>query len=290
MMKNTLKYIAGAVAAASLAACNLNPLPTFDDADSFVAFDKTAVSVDEDAGTVTLPLTIASVDAKQTTVAYEFVDDSAKQGVNYEGSDESAVVTFDGEARTGAIVVKIKNISGTYTGDLSFSVKLVSATGLKLGANSECKVTISDLDHPLSAILGTYTAAAFDYFDAVDVSWTVTLMKDPKDTKVVWVDGFTSYFAGSYPSKDYRIYGNVSEDLKTITFPCGQELADKVNSNTLSLWSFNGSSLSNSGNITFNATDSGFASEDGIGIGYKNSSGSVSLYDLLNPGVVWVKK
>ena len=294
MMKNILKYIAGAVAVASLAGCNLNPLPTFDESESFVAFDKSAVSVNEDAGTVTLPLTIASIDPAKSNVSYELVDGTAKEGVNYESGDESAVVVFDGESRTGAIVVNIKNVAG-YTGDLSFTVKLVSATGLKLGASSACTVTINDLDHPLSAILGEYTATAHDYFDDVDVSWTVTLMKDPDYVNVVWVDGFTASFAGTYPSADYRIYGNVVKDedgnISGITFPCGQSLPDKVGTNEAKLWYFGGgSSVSTSGNIAFAATSKGFASEDGCGIGYQAESGGVSLYDLLMPGIVWVKK
>ena len=131
-MKNILKYIAGAVAVAALAGCDLNPLPTFDEADSFVAFDKSAVSVNEDAGTVTIPLTIASIDPVKTNISYELVDGTAKVGDNYEISDESAVLVFDGESRTGSIVVNVKNHEGVFTGDLSFTVKLVSATGLSL--------------------------------------------------------------------------------------------------------------------------------------------------------------
>lgn len=293
MMKNILKYIAGAVAVAVLAGCDLNPLPTFDEADSFVAFDKSAVSVNEDAGTVTLPLTIASIDPVKTNISYELVDGTAKAGVNYESSDESAVLVFDGESRTGSIVVNIKNIAG-YTGDFSFSVKLVSATGLNLGANSVCTVTINDVDHPLSAILGEYTATAHDYFNGSDVSWNLTIMKDKYDLNMVWIDGFTATFAGYYPSADYRIYGNVTKDeegnITGINFPCGQSLATAVSGRSLSLWSFDGDSVYSSGNIAFTTIANGFATEDGYGIGYKADSGEVSLYDLLNPGIVWVKK
>ena len=289
-MKNIFKYIAGMAFAASLAGCNVNPLPKFDDADAFVAFDVTNISVNEDAGTVSLPISIASLDARKTTVSYELVDGTAKQGENFEGEDESAVLSFDGKSRTGNIVIKIKNDAGHYTGDLTFSVKLITAAGLNLGANSECSITIADLDHPLGPILGTYTATAEDYFAGATATWTVTLMKDPNDTKVVWVDGFTSTFSGAYPGKDWRIYGNVSDDLKTITFPCGQTLADKVGSNSVSLWLFGGgSSVSQSGNVVFEATQTGFASENGCGMGYTSGSDGVSLYDLLMPGIVWTR-
>lgn len=292
-MKTIFKYIAGAVAVAALAGCNLNPLPTFDQADSFVAFDRGSVTVNEDAGTVTLPFTIASVDPVKTNVSYELVDGTAKQGVNYDSLDESAVVVFDGTERTGSIVISIKKIDG-YTGDLSFSVKLVAATGINLGASNVCTVTINDLDHPLSAILGEYTSAAHDYFDDVDVSWTVTLMKDPKDVNIVWVDGFSSTFAGTYPTKDWRFYGNVVKDedgtITGINFPCGQTFADAVNANEAKLWAFEGEGVTTSGNISFEVTSNGFASENGFGIGYLNDEGKVSLFDLYSPGIVWVKK
>ena len=81
--------------------------------------------------------------------------------------------------------------------------------------------------------------------------------------------------------------GNISG----ITFPCGQSLPDKVGTDEAKLWYFGGgSSVSTSGNIAFAATSKGFASEDGCGIGYQAESGGVSLYDLLMPGIVWVKK
>lgn len=298
-MKTIFKYIAGAVAVAALAGCNLNPLPTFDQADSFVAFDRGSVTVDENAGTVTLPLTIASVDPVKTNISYELVDGTAKQGVNYDSLDESAVVVFDGTERTGSIVISIKDLAGTYTGDLSFSVKLVAATGINLGASNVCTVTINDLDHPLSAILGEYTSTAHDYFDDADVSWTVTLMKDPKDVNIVWVDGFSKTFAGTYPAADWRFYGNVVKDedgtITGINFPCGQTFADLVNTNEgakeAKLWAFEGgSSVTTSGNISFEVTSNGFASENGFGIGYAKGADGVSLFDMYNPGIVWVKK
>ncbi len=267
-MKNTLKYIAGAVAAASLAACSLNPLPTFNDADSFVAFDKTAVSVNEDAGTVTIPLTIASINPVKTNISYELVDGTAKAGENYEGSDESAVLVFDGTERTGSIVVNIKNIAGTYTGDLSFTVKLVSATGLNLGASSSCTVTIADLDHPLSSILGKYKATANDKGKG-SVEWELTLSKDAKDVSIVWID-YVCPLAANNPSLTWNIYGKVSDDLKTITIPCGQKPGAEYGTDdpfTFIWFDYdNGYKVRESGNVTMTSAEDGvFTTEDGMG-------------------------
>ncbi len=275
MMKNILKYIAGAAAVAALAGCSLNPLPSFDDADAFVALDKTKISVNEDAGTVSIPMTIASTTAKKTVVSYELIDGAsdddqnpAKQGVNYEGADESAVVSFDGEARTGSIVVNIKELAGTYTGDLSFRVKLVSATGLNLGADSECTITIADKDHPLASILGKYKATAEDKGNG-SCEWELTLSKDSKDVSIVWID-YICPFAASYPSMTWDVYGIVSDDLKTITIPCGQKPGAMYAADDpfTFIW-FNydsGYYTRESGNVTMTSTEEGvFTTEDGMG-------------------------
>ena len=275
MMKNILKYIAGAAAAAALAGCSLNPLPSFNEADAFVAFDKAKISVDEDAGTVSIPMTIASIDPKKTVVSYELIDGAsdedtnpAKQGTNYEGTDESAVITFDGEARTGAIVINIKNIAGTYTGDLSFRVKLISATGLNLGANSSCTVTIADLDHPLSSILGKYKATAEDKGKG-SCEWELTLSKDSKDVSIVWID-YICPLAANNSSMTWDVYGIVSGDLKTITIPCGQKpgaMYDTDDPFTFIWFNYDsGYYVRETGNVTMTSTEEGvFTTEDGMG-------------------------
>lgn len=292
-MKNTFfKIMAGAAAFTALASCNLNDCPTFNDADAFVAFDKTGIIVDETVGTVRIPVTIASVAPVKTNVTYEVVDVTAKAGENYSLADESAVLAFDGKVRTQEIVINITNKEGEYTGDLSFTINILSGgKTLNLGANSSCTVKISDLDHPLAAILGDYTASGFNYFDGAQESWTLTMYKDDADISVVWIDGIISSFSGYYPSADFRVYGNVSADKTTITLPLGQVLKTQASGNTLSLWGFNGSSVSSSGNLEFVLENGAWVLKDvGYGIGYKTDSG-VSLYGLYNPNSIsWTKK
>lgn len=293
-MKNTFfKIMAGAAAFTALASCNLNDCPTFDDADAFVAFDKTGIMVDETAGSVTIPVTIASIAPVKTSVTYEVVDGTAKAGENYSLADESAVLTFDGKTRTQEIVINITNKQGEYTGDLSFTINIISGgKSLNLGANSSCTVKISDLDHPLAALLGDYTATGFSYFDGAEESWTLTMYKDDADINVVWIDGIISAFSGYYPSADFRVYGNVSADKMTISLPLGQVLKTQASGNTLSLWGFNGSSVNSSGNLEFVLENGAWVLKDvGYGIGYATETGSVSLYGLYNPNSIrWIKK
>lgn len=265
-MKTIYKYlIMGTAALSAVVSCDLNSLPEFNDADSFAAFDMTSISVNEDAGTVTIPVTIASLEPKKAMVTYEAVDGTAVEGTNYTLADESAVLSFDGTVRTQNIVINIKNIEG-YTGNRTFTVNLVSAGSLNLGYESSCTVRIVDLDHPLASILGSYAATATD--DGLgSQAWTLTLSADEEDTKMVWIDYITP-FAVSYPSMDFRVYGNVSEDLSTITIPCGQSLALYDENDPFVLCQYLGEyKVSTSGNIVMTTADGGttFTTENGIG-------------------------
>lgn len=299
-MKSLYKILTIGAALAAMVSCDLNQTPVFDDAnESFAAFDITSVSVNENVGKLSIPVTIASITPKKVSVAYSVTAGTAKEGVNYNLVDKSAVLVFDGTERTKNIEIDITDLAGEYTGDLTFSLDLVSAGDLKLGANSSCSVKISDLDHPLASILGTYTATCKSYSGA-DLTWTLTFSKDPSDVTVVWVDA-PVYWAVQYASwGDYSVYGNVSEDLKTITFPCGQTcgaLSDspawfdtETDVFTLGTWT-PGIYLEDSGNITMTMTSDGVWKTDAAMAIWPVES--VSLYvNMLMAGetMTWTKQ
>ncbi|MGN1220113.1 MAG: Calx-beta domain-containing protein [Candidatus Cryptobacteroides sp.] len=247
-----------AAAVATLASCDLNKTPVFEDSRSFAAFDKTAITVNEDAGLVTIPVTIASIDPKKVAVAYSVTDGEgktgAKLGVNYKLTDESAVVAFDGQTRTMNIEIEIINYVG-YTGDLTFTVDLVSAGGLEIGANSSCTVRISDLDHPLASILGTYAASGKENWDG-DITWDITIDKDPSSIEVVWIYNISP----GMPA----VYGNVIKDgdnIVKISIPCGQE--GKYSSYKSIFVGFKtGGYYSPEGTIDFEKTSTGWETTD----------------------------
>ena len=228
MNKNIYKFLlAGIALAATVASCDLNKVPEFDDADSFAGFDATSYTFDENVGTIKIPVTIASIDPKQTVVSYTVIDgegdQGAKVGTDVIVKDESSVLSFDGTVRTQYIELEIKermeNGVSAYTGDLTFTIRLESAGSINVGADNLCTITITDLDHPLADILGTYTAQGSDRGNPY--SWTLTLSKDDEDPNVVWADALVP-FAVSYPGA-MKVYGRVSADHKEITFSTGQE-------------------------------------------------------------------
>lgn len=219
-MKNIFKFIACALALSAAFSCSkLNETPVFKDSDSFVAFDRTAASINENGGVISLPISVASIDPKAVTVAYEIVEETAKTGTNFTLVNSSAIVTFDGTQRSSTIDINIIDLAGEFTGDLTFTVNLVSAGDLNIGANKSCTVTIADLDHPLSDVLGTYTVSGESYFNGPAV-WEAEFTKDAVDLTKVWIRGLAPGFA----TPTDLIYGTVSEDHNTITIPIGQVL------------------------------------------------------------------
>lgn len=298
-MKNIYKIISGVALLAMAAACDLNKTPEFDDADYFAAFDTESVTVNEDAGTVSIPVYIASVDPKNTTVSYTVTDGSAVQGKNYELEDPSAVLVFDGQTRTQNIVIKITEVNDDnaaslgyesgYTGNLTFTVSLVSGGAVKIGAESTCTVTISDLDHPLASILGSYTVSGKENWDG-DISWTATFVNDESDETVVWIQGLTALAN----SASTAVYGNVSEDLSTISIPVGQTFAYNSSYNAMLVGFSDGGYYYPEGTIVLTRTETGYVCSDPeIGYGYLAaavSDGTISGWlTAYYPGISFTK-
>ena len=296
-MKNIYRFTACALALTAALSCSkLNETPVFEDGKSFVGFAQTSYTVNEDADSLVIPVTVASPDPVKVTVAYSVADSTAKKGTNYTLADEAAVLVYDGETRTQNIVLNIVNIATTaeksgYTGDLVFTVTLESAGELEIGYNKTSVVKIVDLDHPLAAILGKYTCTAKDK-GAGDVTWEMTLSKDEEDVTVVWVD-FICPLAASNSTMQWAVYGTVSEDQTSIVFPCGQKPGAEYGPDdpfTFIWFDYNGGyNVEESGTVTMKQTSKGvFTTEDGMGFcstDYVFNGGM-----LLKGTAVWTKQ
>lgn len=237
-MKRINTIFALAAGIAMFASCDVNKTPVWSDDNAFAAFDKTSISVKEDAGSVQIPVTIASIDPVEVAVTYAAVDTlSAKNGVNFKLKDESGVLAFDGEQRTAYIEIEIINDAGHFTGDLKFSVDLTGAGDLNLGDSKTCIVTITDNDHPLAAILGNYTGSGPDYDGAV-TTFNINVVKDADDLNVVWFENFDPFFASYSSSEVNRFYGNVNETKTEITIPQGQKFGLSAGDGPIVLYGF----------------------------------------------------
>ena len=236
-MKLNIKYLsfllAGAVA---LASCDKNEPNVFDDKDAFVAFDAVSVTYAEDyskdGATFKIPVTLASVKGLEETIKFEVVTPEQKAavaGVNFELLTTTGVLSFDAENRTQYIEFKTMT-DGEYTGDLEFSVKLLPSETLPVGSESECTVIISDIDHPLTFMLGAYSATGVHFVKETSLAWTMTIYKDSEDDHKVWIDNI--FANDGWAAEDTRYYGIVSDDNTTLNIPFGQESEYKYGGTT----------------------------------------------------------
>ena len=239
-------FVILAVLAFAAASCNKNESPTFDDKDAFVAFNKGAITVSETDKTVSIPVTLVSLSGMQTTISYEAIDGTAKVNTNFTLVDGAATLTFTKDAPTQYIKLNIldpeavyeggERTGGKYTGDLRFSLKFKSTGDVAAGFENSCTITIEDTDHPLSAILGSWTFNATKPA-GTPVTWTNELRKDENDDHKVWIYNI-AFLSSGWAGWNISYYGNVSEDLKTITIPLGQESEYKYsNGNPVTLFS-----------------------------------------------------
>ncbi len=111
-------------------------------------FSAAAVSVSENAGSVTLTVTRAGGSNGPATVAYATADGTAVAGTHYTAVS-GALAWLHGEAAAKTFAVTILN-NTHYDADKAFSAKLSSATGAALSAPATETVTILEDDPPPS--------------------------------------------------------------------------------------------------------------------------------------------
>lgn len=238
-----------------VASCNLNEFPTFDDKDAFAAFPTASMSIAEDGGVLNIPVHVTSLNGVATTISYEFVNGSAKQGVDFEDASGSGTLSFGAGESEKNIAVKIINHPGVFTGDLKFSVKFKSTGDVAAGAATTCSVTINDLDHPLSAILGDYTAKGTSYFNGAQ-EWTMTFIKDASDVTKVWI--YNIFGSDGWADTDTMFYGVANDDLTNIAVPLGQETEYVYsNGNACVLLGFDGEEGWDEGTLNIAVKDGG---------------------------------
>ncbi len=225
IMKMLNRIFAGAGVLAVLAACSQKAEFA---TSSFVSFDATSAEVAENAASLEIPvyayakngeLAFPRSESANTSITFEVVDGTAKNGTDFTVEPANGVLAFDGSSQSN-ITVKPVAHTGVRTGDLNFTIRIVGASdGYTLGGAREISVNIKDQDHPLANILGSYTATG-DCM-GTPMSWTLNLIADDEDESIVWVDAMVP-FATSYLGY-MDVYGVVSADLKTITFTTLQE-------------------------------------------------------------------
>jgi len=227
MKRSIIKYFAILSAVLLVSSCEWNP-PTFDNADSFIAFTASGSAVVEPGGPTAIIVQV-STSSGQPAVSVTF--DFDESSVAVEGEDFTLINssnTLDFSSGWGYDTIWIQPIDNDiFTGNIPLIINLTSNTqSYAFGVTNSHTLTIIDDEHPLGNWIGTYAVVATDHWSYFGPeTWTVTTEPDPGDVNNLIVTGIGNdpSINGGY-SEVTSITGVVDLDAKTITFSAGSEI------------------------------------------------------------------
>lgn len=282
-----LTYGLLAAAALSLASCDINDMPEFNDADAYVAFLSSSVVAEEGGDPVKVSVLLTSLSGISATVEVEVIDSTAVEGKDF--TIENKTLTFTKENPQQEIVINITN-DDEYTGSRAFTLAL-KESGVKQGAAKKCVVSIADDEHPLLFLFNTYTTSVSDFWgDAYNIEGTITRDKD--DDKKVWLnDFFTPYLTQSY-GFHISFYGIVNDDKTEIRVPAGQETG--VTSSGVAILLNVGADADVAGDMSDSGQDLVIQIKDGgstlVFVNAWGAAAGTNFYDRIGGGLTWTKK
>lgn len=285
MKRNIILFVAAAVTLLLAASCNRKVEYQFE---KYATLYRSSFSVKEDAGELRIPVLVNNTKGADVQVSVKISEGTAEDGVDYEVvSPANGILSFSGDADSLDVVIKIMSPNlGEFTGSKDFAVEIASVTeGVGVGVLSHAVVTIDDVDHPLAAILGEYTAAGTSAGSGA-YNWTVVIDKHTELTKVNIV-GLADF--------GETLVGNITEDQTVITVPFGQQYT-AAGYPTLFVGYGAGGYYLPSGNLILTRTETGWIqscdqddSEMSWGYGALacDADGNpLGWLDYVNPGVV----
>jgi hypothetical protein len=275
MKRSIIKYFAILSAVLLVSSCEWNP-PTFDSADSFIAFTASSSGVAEQGGMIGIPVLVtAESSAPAVSVTFDFDEASvAVEGENFNLVNSSNTLDIDGWGYDTIWIEPIDN--DVFTGNLHLIINLTSNTkNYPFGVTNSHTLTIIDNEHPLGNWIGSFSVDAVDYWSYFGAeTWTVTTEPDPSDVNNLIVTGM-----GAGYSEYTSVTGVVDLDAKTITFSAGSEI---------------GTHADYSGPIAIYLGDEGGGIYEEPIVGDINDDGSIYVDHLgvkfvggLNAGLTW---
>ena len=160
--------------------------------ESFASFRAVNFNVNEDGGSVVIPVMMINPTGTDTQISVAVTSDSAVEGTDFEVvTPANGILNFPAGTDSLAVEIAIsKDFIGEFTGPKEFSLKIASVTeGVSVGNFDTASVTIQDLDHPLSAFFGTWTGKTFEeIYMGVNVTMSFKIAADPKDIKKLVIE------------------------------------------------------------------------------------------------------
>jgi hypothetical protein len=178
----------------------------------FASLQTEVYSFNEDAGEITIPVTIYNPMNSDMQLTVKVTDGKAKEGVDFEIlSPVSGVLTCAAGETSQNIVVGITNFPGKLTGSKDFSIEIGSATqGFQVGNCNTAQLTIMDLDHPLKDFIGVWTGSTTGY-SGYNYTWDITVAgndEDPTYSTLIVSNlcPYTSLYGGLSPAAGFNIF------------------------------------------------------------------------------------
>jgi len=219
MKRSIIKYFAILSAVLLVSSCEWNP-PTFDSADSFIAFTASSSGVAEQGSMIGIPVLVtAESSAPAVSVTFDFDEASAAvEGEHFNLVNTSNTLDINGWGYDTIWIEPIDN--DVFTGNLPLIINLTSNTkSYPFGVTNSHTLTIIDDEHPLGVWIGTFSVSAVDYWSYFGPeTWTVSTEPDPSDVNNLIVTGIGGY------AEQTPISGVVDLDAKSITFSAGAEV------------------------------------------------------------------
>lgn len=235
-MKKVLIYFASLLIGLSMfTSCDDTNEPILlQDGDKFIAFERTTAEVKENGDKVGILVYIAGVSGTGATVNFDFdiegIDNPAVEGVDYTLLNAEKTLTFNNYFGYDTIWIEpIDNAE--YDKNKSVNIVLSSPTNnYNLGANYIASVQVTDNEHPLSLVIGSYT---IDYVSGYSSGGTgsmqVETKPNPEDETQIYflLDTWIAHagYGGTYTDTDWVIC-NIDLTAMTIKIASGQAYPD----------------------------------------------------------------
>jgi len=222
-MKKVLIYFASLLIGLSMfTSCeDTNEPILLQDGDKFIAFERTTASAAEEGNAVGVLVYIAGVSGNGGSVNFAFdtegIANPAVEGVDFTVLNTDQTLNFATTYGYDTIWIQpIDNLE--YDKDKKVNIVLSNPTNeFNLGANTTLTFTVVDNEHPLSLVIGSYSATATSYFNGGE-AWNLSTYPDTEDETVLWFINLVNQ------GTNQDVFGVVDLDAMTIEFPVGQDI------------------------------------------------------------------
>ena len=224
-MKRIFNIILLFLAVASFTSCNNDPI-MFDESMSFVAFTTKTATTSEVNQTLEIPVLVTAMSGSAAidvtyTISTEGHKNPAVIDSDFKVLSTDKLSYAEGYGYNNIVIETIDN--DKFTGTKTFSIILSSnSLNYAFGALDTITVNISDDDHPLGWMLGSYDAAITATANG-DLAYGISLEPIEGETSKIKIFGMSGVKYGAPLADPYYLEGVVNEEFTELKIKAEQE-------------------------------------------------------------------